>query len=101
MLMLNGHNVDMLSDLLQQAAEALEDVREPRPDLTELRLSEEMRRKLAQHMIASAGVLVPATLTDDDAVRIGADATGNMPSDRAEIGLCVRQNLERIARGDA
>jgi hypothetical protein len=31
---------------------------------------------------------------------IGADAAGNVPTDRAEIRLCVRQNLERIARGE-
>jgi hypothetical protein len=101
MLMSSGQNVEMLSDLLQKAAAALEEERNPHSELTKLRLSEELRRKLVQHMIASAGVLVPAALTDDAAVRIGADAAGNVPTDRAEIGLCVRQNLERIARSGA
>jgi hypothetical protein len=101
MLMLNGQNVEILSALLQQAAAAIEEEQKSHPELTKLRLGEELRRKLVQHMIASAGVLVPAALTDDAAVRIGADAAGNVPTDRAEIGLCVRQNLERIARGDA
>jgi sRNA-binding carbon storage regulator CsrA len=99
--MSNGQNVELLSDLLQKAAAAIEEERTPHPELTQLRLSGELRRKLVQHMIVSAGVLIPAALTDDDAVRIGADAAGNVPTDRAEIGLCVRQNLERIARGDA
>jgi hypothetical protein len=31
------------------------------------------------------GVLVPAALTDDEAVKIGADAVGNIPTDPAEI----------------
>lgn len=50
--------------------------------------------------LASEGVLVPAVLSEDEAVKIGADAAGNVPSDRAEIALCVRQGLERIARGE-
>jgi hypothetical protein len=76
----------------------LEKERYPHPELAKLRLSEELRRKLVQHMIASAGVLVPAALTAAAAVRIGADAAGNVRTDRAEIGLCVRQNVERIAK---
>jgi hypothetical protein len=53
---------------------------------------------LARHL-ADAGVLVPAALTDDEAVKIGADAAGQVPSDRTEIALCVREGLEKIARG--
>lgn len=49
--------------------------------------------------LAKQGVLVPAALTDDEAVKIGADAAGNIPTEPAEIALCVRQGLERIARG--
>jgi hypothetical protein len=44
--------------------------------------------------------LVPAALTDDQAVKIGADAVGNISTEPAEIALCVREGLERIARGD-
>jgi hypothetical protein len=44
--------------------------------------------------------LVPSALTDDQAVKIGADAVGVLPQDPAEIALCVRQGLERIARGE-
>jgi hypothetical protein len=53
---------------------------------------------LAQHL-ADSGVLVPAALTDDEAVKIGADAVGNVPTEPAEIALCVRAGLERIAGG--
>jgi hypothetical protein len=53
---------------------------------------------LARHL-AEAGVLFPAALTDDQAVKIGADAAGTLPSGRTEIALCVREGLEKIARG--
>ena len=53
---------------------------------------------LAGHL-ADAGVLFPAALTDDEAVKIGVDAAGTMPSDRSEIALCVREGLEKMARG--
>jgi hypothetical protein len=53
---------------------------------------------LAQHL-ADAGVLYPGALTDDEAVQIGADAAALLPSDRSEIALCVREGLEKIARG--
>ncbi len=54
---------------------------------------------LARHL-ADAGVLVPAALTDDQAVSTGADAAGAVPTDRTEIALCVRQGLEQIAKGE-
>ena len=53
---------------------------------------------IAAHL-AAAGVVYPADLTDDEAVKIGADASGVLPADRSEIALCVRQGLEKIARG--
>jgi hypothetical protein len=53
---------------------------------------------LADHL-AEAGVLVPAALTDDQAVAIGADAAGTLPTERTEIALCVREGLEQIAKG--
>jgi hypothetical protein len=57
------------------------------------------RAELQAHFLASKGVLVPAALTEDDAVKLGADAVGNIPTEPAEIALCVREGLERIARG--
>ena len=55
---------------------------------------------LARHL-AGQGIIVPAALTDDQAVKIGADAVGSMPSDPTEIALCVRQGeLERITKGE-
>ena len=55
--------------------------------------------ELARHL-ATAGVLYPAALTHDQAVKIGADAVGTIPADPSEIALCAREGLERIARGD-
>ena len=54
---------------------------------------------LAWQHLADAGVLFPAALTDDEALKIGVDAAGTMPSDRSEIALCVREGLEKLARG--
>lgn len=55
--------------------------------------------ELQAHFLAANGVLAPAALTDDEAVKIGADAVGNLPTEPAEVALCVREGLERIARG--
>jgi hypothetical protein len=63
-------------------------------------MGEEAQRDLAE-TLASAGVLVPSALTDDEAVKIGADAVGNIPTELGEIALCVREGLERIARGES
>jgi hypothetical protein len=52
------------------------------------------------HHFAHAGVLVPASLTDDQAVSIAADSRGAVPTDRTEIALCVREGLEKIAKGE-
>jgi hypothetical protein len=54
--------------------------------------------ELARYL-ASAGVLYPPALTHDQAIKIGADAVGSIPTD-PEIALCVREGLERIARGE-
>jgi hypothetical protein len=50
--------------------------------------------------LSDAGVLVPGVLTEEEAVKIGADAAGTVPAERSEIALCVREGLERIARGE-
>ena len=68
-------------------------------DLMLIRSSFVSAREAAE-WLAARGVLVPSALTDDEAVKIGADAVGNVPTDPAEIALCVRQGLERIARGE-
>ena len=41
-----------------------------------------------------------AHFLEEEAVKIGADAAGTIPPDRSEIALCVRQDLERIAKGE-
>jgi hypothetical protein len=53
---------------------------------------------LASHL-AEQGVLVPAALTDDQAMAIATEASVYEPTDRTEIALCVRQGLEQIAKG--
>jgi hypothetical protein len=58
------------------------------------------RAELQAHFLAAHGVLVPEALTDDEAVKLGADAAGTVPQDPAEIALCVREGLERIAKGE-
>jgi hypothetical protein len=58
------------------------------------------RAELQAHFLAARGVIVPTVLTDDEAVKIGADAVGRIPTDPAEIALCVREGLQRIARGN-
>jgi hypothetical protein len=57
------------------------------------------RAELQAQFLAARGVLVPAALTDDEAVKLGADAVGAMPTEPAEIALCVREGLERVAKG--
>jgi hypothetical protein len=54
---------------------------------------------VARHL-ARRGVIAPVALTDDEAVKLGADAAGTMPTEPGEIALCVREGLTRIARGD-
>ena len=58
------------------------------------------RAELQAHFLAARGVIVPAALTEEEAGKIGADAAGTIPPDRSEIALCVRQDLERIAKGE-
>lgn len=49
--------------------------------------------------LASHGALVPSALTDDEAIKIGADAAGVVPIEPAEIALCVRQSLAKVGAG--
>ena len=50
--------------------------------------------------LARQGVIVPAAVTDDQAVNVGANAVGALPTDPAAIALCVREGVEQIARGE-
>ncbi len=60
----------------------------------------DQQMELAEWLVRR-GVIVPRELTDDEAVKIGADAAGFPPTDRAEIAHCVREGLERIAKRGA
>jgi hypothetical protein len=77
---MNEHNVAALRDLIDEWR-----TREGGHDLPEF--------------LASRGVLASSALTDDDGVAIAADAGTAPAEERGEIGLCVRQRLDKIARG--
>jgi hypothetical protein len=53
---------------------------------------------IARHL-AGRGVIAAVALTDDEAVKLGADAAGTVPTEPGEIALCVREGLARVARG--
>ncbi|MGH7515608.1 MAG: hypothetical protein ACREOQ_22115 [Gemmatimonadales bacterium] len=90
--MANERNVERLAEIIQQAMEA---------QLAAMDLGGPLYQdaQTMARLLAERGVLVPAALTDDEAVKLGADAVGNVPTDPAEIALCVREGLERMARG--
>ena len=95
----NERNVAALEAMLAQAAEGqLEAV----PPEFRAMIEESVRQTIARvaQRLSDRGVLVPSVLTEDEAVKIGADATGTTPTDRAEIAHCVREGLERIAKGE-
>jgi hypothetical protein len=95
----NERNVAALEAMLAQAAEGQF---EAVPPAFREMLEESVRQtiaRVAQHL-SDQGVPVPSVLTEDEAVKIGADATSTMPPDRSEIALCVREGLERIAKGE-
>ena len=77
---MNDRNVAALRDLIDQWR-----TREGGQDLPEF---------LADH-----GVLAASALTDDDGVAIAADASTTAAEERGELALCVRQRLDKIARG--
>jgi hypothetical protein len=95
----NERNVAALEGLLTQAAEG-------QLSLVPLQfrelIEESVRQTIAQvaQYLSEQGVLVPSVLTEDEAVKVGADAAGTVPTDRSEIALCVRQELESIAKGE-
>jgi hypothetical protein len=95
----NERNVAALEAMLAQAAEGqLDTVPPPFHEMIEESVREAIAH-VAQYL-SDPGVLVPSVLTEDEAVKIGADAAGTLPGDRSEIALCVREGLERIAKGE-
>jgi hypothetical protein len=94
----NERNVAALEALLTRAAEgALGAVP---PQFQEM-IQQGVRQTVAEiaRYLSDEGVLVPSVLTEEEAVKLGADAAGTVPAERSEIALCVREGLERIARG--
>jgi hypothetical protein len=53
----------------------------------------------AEHL-AAAGVLHPAALTDDQAVKLGADAVGSIPTEPTEIACGFEKTWRRL-RGES
>ena len=49
--------------------------------------------------LAALRALVPAALTEDEAVNIGADAVGSPPTDPSEIAMCVREGARADRSG--
>jgi hypothetical protein len=96
----NERNVAALEALLTRAAEG--SIGAVPPPFQQM-LEEPLRETIAHvaRFLSDEGVLVPNVLTEDEAVKIGADAAGTVPSDRSDLALCVREGLERIARGGA
>jgi hypothetical protein len=95
----NERNVAALEALLTEAAAGqLELVPPPFQEM----IGDGVRQTITQvaQYLSARGVLVPSVLTEAEAVRIGADAAGSVPTERSEVALCVREGLERIARGE-
>ena len=97
--MASERNVAALEALLAQAAEGQLSL--VPPQFREM-IEESVRQTIAHiaHSLSEQGVLVPGVLTEDEAVKIGAEAAATVPTERAEIALCVRQELEKIAKGE-
>ena len=95
----NERNVAALEALLTEAAAGQLDL--VPPPFREM-IGDGVRQTITQvaQYLSGRGVLVPSVLTEAEAVRIGADAAGGVPTERAEVALCVREGLERIARGE-
>jgi hypothetical protein len=95
----NERNIAALQGLLTQAAEGQLSL--VPPQFREM-IEESVRQTIAQiaQYLSAQGVLVPGVLTEDEAVKIAAEAAGAVPSDRSEIALCVREGLERIAKAE-
>jgi hypothetical protein len=95
----NERNVAALHTLLAQAAEGQLDM--VPPAFHEM-IAQGVRETIARvaRYLSDQGVLVPNILTEDEAVKLGADAAGALPGDRSEIAICVREGLERIAKGE-
>ena len=95
----NERNVAALEAMLTEAAAGqLELVPPPFREM----MDEGVRQTIAQvaQYLSGRGVLVPSVLTEEEAVKIGAGAAGNVPTERSEVALCVREGLERVARGE-
>jgi hypothetical protein len=97
--MASERNVAALEALLAQAAEGQLSL--VPPHFREM-IEESVRQTIAHvaQYLSEQGVLVPSVLTEDEAIKIGADAAGTVPTERSEIALCVREGLERIAKGE-
>ena len=88
----NDRNIEALTELLLNAL--------PQPNVWQLRLSSQVAKALAESL-ASRGVIVPSSLTDDELLACEVDKESKQsPMERAEVAAAVCERLERIAKGE-
>jgi hypothetical protein len=89
----NERNIEALTELLLEAL--------PQPNVAAPALVAGVAKALAESL-ASAGVIVPSSLTDDELLACEVDQESTeSPMERAEVAAALRERLERIARGEA
>jgi hypothetical protein len=87
----NERNIEALTELLLEAL--------PQPNVAAPHLVAGVAKALAEGL-ASRGVIVPSSLTDDELLACEVDQEiRDSPIERAEVAAAVRSRLERIARG--
>jgi hypothetical protein len=88
----NERNIEALTELLLEAL--------PQPNVAGPALVAGVAKALAESL-ASRGVIVPSSLTDDELLACEVDQESKeSPMERAEVAAAVRERLERVARGE-
>ena len=89
----NDRNIEALTELLLDAL--------PQPNVATPALVAGVAEALAESL-ASRGVIVPSSLTDDELLACEVDQESReSPMERAEVATAMRERLERIARREA
>jgi hypothetical protein len=87
----NERNIEALTELLLEAL--------PQPNVAAPALMAGVAKALAESL-ASRGVIVPSSLTDDELLACEVEQESKeSPMERAEVAAAVRERLERVARG--
>jgi hypothetical protein len=89
----NERNIEALTELLLEAL--------PQPKVAAPGLVAGVAKAVAESL-ASRGVIVPSSLTDDELLACEVDQRSKeSPMERAEVAAVVRERLERVARGES